>query len=272
MLLQGRTDDPEEILKSLGFVDTEQADNPIERIPERFIVDKSSTADGVSITEVLSDNPELTQFLQAISDQQQEGTDNPDMQQANLDAMMAGQGKLSPFLYLTFQVLKLLLYSVPVHFINIKRIAELQQCKESTFEMPNYFISFLLTKIDQITENMEQLDKDLPSCSKTNEAQFIQSNKGKRNTGTSRETGLIETDTERHSTAGYKEDLPNSNNYREEFRNSNNNRLLAQRPDTLQISGGLHTLQFDSFRSLSSVETPSPTLHFRSRLSSEDSV
>jgi hypothetical protein len=31
MLLQGRTDDPEEILKSLGFVNTEEADNPIER-------------------------------------------------------------------------------------------------------------------------------------------------------------------------------------------------------------------------------------------------
>jgi hypothetical protein len=271
MLLQGRTDDPEEILKSLGFVNTEEADNPIERIPERFIVDKSGTADGVSITEVLSDNPELTKFLQAISDQQQEGTDNLDMQQANLDAMMAGQGKLSPFLYLTFQVLKLLLYSVPVHFINIKRIAELQQCKESTIEMPNYFISFLLTKIDQITESMEQLDKDLPSGSKTSKAQFIQSKKGRRKTGTSREMGLIETDTESPCTTSYKEQLRYSNNS-EEFRNSNDNRLSAQRPDTLQISGGLHTLQFDSFRSLSSADTPSPTLHFRCRLSSEDSL
>jgi len=79
---------------------------------------------------------------------------------------------------------------------------------------------------------------------------------------TSRETGLIETDTESPCTTGYEEEFPNSKN----------NRLSAQRPDTLQISTGLHMLQFDSFRSLSSVDTPSPTLHFRCRLSSEDSV
>lgn len=88
MLLQERTDDPEEILTSLGFGVVERADNPIERIPERFIVDRSG-ADGFSMTDVFSDNPELSHLLQAISDQQ-EGPQN--FNQANLDAMMSGHG------------------------------------------------------------------------------------------------------------------------------------------------------------------------------------
>ncbi|CAC5368270.1 unnamed protein product [Mytilus coruscus] len=86
MLLNERSNDPEEILTNLGFGEGEQGDNPIERIPERFKADKSG-AEGVTITDFLGDNPEFSHLLQAISDQQ-EGGENLDLH-TNMDAMMA---------------------------------------------------------------------------------------------------------------------------------------------------------------------------------------
>ncbi|XP_071148173.1 serine-rich adhesin for platelets-like isoform X3 [Mytilus edulis] len=92
MLLNERSNDPEEILTNLGFGEGEEGNNPNVRIPGRFKADQSG-AEGVSITEFLGDNPELSQLLQAISDQQEGGGENLELHTKDMDAMMAaGQG------------------------------------------------------------------------------------------------------------------------------------------------------------------------------------
>lgn len=280
MLLNERSNDPEEILTNLGFGEGEQGDNPNIRIPGRFKVDQSG-AEGVSITEFLGDNPELSQLLQAISDQQEGGEENLDLNTKDMDAMMAaGQGKLSPLYYLTFQALCLLFDSVPLHYIDFKRLAELLEYTEHNLEKSKFVFISLLTKLESSSSPKEKkMDKDTVKPG-TFKKSFKFLKKSEPETILKEVTDipdvLVELNREAALTKESKLHIhgsssvqrPNTEDSKVQIKGSN----FLQRPNTLQISTEPQMIELASFRSLSSEETPSPTIFRKCKLSSNESL
>ncbi|XP_069107269.1 protein ITPRID2-like [Argopecten irradians] len=74
MLLNDRNEDPEDILMGLGFGDTDETEDTIQRIPERFLSEPSEL-DGIDISGLIRDNPELSCLFQSYIDSQNSSTD-----------------------------------------------------------------------------------------------------------------------------------------------------------------------------------------------------
>ncbi|XP_033728468.1 uncharacterized protein LOC117317700 [Pecten maximus] len=74
MLLNDRNEDPEDILMGLGFGDTDETEDTIQRIPERFLSEPSEL-DGIDISGLIRDNPELSCIFQNYVDSQNSSAD-----------------------------------------------------------------------------------------------------------------------------------------------------------------------------------------------------
>lgn len=282
MLLNERSNDPEEILTNLGFGEGEEGNNPNVRIPGRFKADQSG-AEGVSITEFLGDNPELSQLLQAISDQQEGGGENLELHTKDMDAMMAaGQGKLSPLYYLTFQALCLLFDSVPLHYIDFKRLAELLEYTEHNLEKSKFVFSSLLTKLESASPKEKSIDKDCKDTDKTRtfKKNFKFLKKSESETFPIEVTDIPDVlvdlnrgipptqESKVHIKWSSSVQRPNTDDSKVPIKGSS----FLQRPNTLQISTEPQMIELASFRSLSSEETPSPTIFRKCKLSSNESL
>ncbi|CAG2186781.1 unnamed protein product [Mytilus edulis] len=278
MLLNERSNDPEEILTNLGFGEGEEGNNPNVRIPGRFKADQSG-AEGVSITEFLGDNPELSQLLQAISDQQEGGGENLELNTKDMDAMMAaGQGKLSPLYYLTFQALCLLFDSVPLHYIDFKRLAELLEYTEHNLEKSKFVFSSLLTKLESSSPKEKKMDTDKPRSLKKY-CKFSKKSKSEKFPIKVRDIPdvLVESNRVTSPTEEIKVQMEGSSS-RLQRPNTEDSKVpikgssFLQRPNTLQINTEPQMIELASFRSLSSEETPSPTIFRKCKLSSNESL
>ncbi|XP_060062739.1 uncharacterized protein LOC132543273 [Ylistrum balloti] len=74
MLLNDRNEDPEDILMGLGFGDVDETEDTIQRIPERFLSEPSEL-DGIDISGLIRDNPELSCLFQSYIESQNSSAD-----------------------------------------------------------------------------------------------------------------------------------------------------------------------------------------------------
>ncbi|OWF51319.1 Sperm-specific antigen 2 [Mizuhopecten yessoensis] len=74
MLLNDRNEDPEDILMGLGFGDSVEIEDNIQRIPERFL-NEPSELDGIDISGLIRENPELSSLFQSYIDSQNSSAD-----------------------------------------------------------------------------------------------------------------------------------------------------------------------------------------------------
>lgn len=244
MLLQERSDDPEEILTNLGFGDS-NAENPVERIPDRF--KDISTSD--SVPNIFTDNPEFTQLLQAFTSQQEAAAGNSEPQQAtSMEAMMAGHGELSPLIYLSFQAFYLFLKSVPLHYIDFKRLAELLDYAEDNIELSKCLFDYLLQKLQQsLSKNKYEVPQQYVAIK---EDQEVEDNQDEIiDELEDREIFRHMSDTEIYRRLS--QDLSDGLDV---AHNPTIAKLL--RPRSLVIGKDLQTLQLASFRSASSDDSP----------------
>lgn len=249
MLLQERSNDPEQILTNLGFGDANE-DNPTERIPDRFKdISCSETAPNI-----FSDNPELTQLLHAFTSQQ-EAAGTSDLQQGtNMEAIMTGHGELSPIYYLSFQAFYLFLKAVPLHYIEFKRLAELLNFAEENLELPRKFFEYLLLKLHQCLSK-KRVDVHLNVATINEEKQEMKEGQEETTEDIPGDMALFRNMSDSEIYKHLNRDLSDGLDV---AHNPKIVSLLSLRPGSLNIGKDMQTLQLASFRSVSSEDSPNP--------------